>query len=291
MYSGREDAKAVNPAESIQFDPRIADRYNTMWCQDCQQDVPAVFPRLEGGCRCPRCSSVARDNHVKPLPEKGNEQPADSPSVSAEEPSRPVFDSWELGEQLRHVERVLAAEQTPGGPEPAEQEPRPVFRFDQAHEPNRRRRPHSRRGSLGRSQEASGSAGLRALVWPLLALGLMTFVCGGVLVGWSLAAGRSELWTLGLPIALVGQIGLLTGLVLQLEKIWEDHRAAAAKLDHVDEELHDLKTTTTLLGTSRCAPGTSFYAHMVGGASPQMLLTDLKSQLDLLAVKISREEK
>ena len=46
----------------------------------------------------------------------------------------------------------------------------------------------------------------------------------------------------------------------------------------------------TLLGTSHGSPAGSFYAHMARGASPQLLLADLKSQLDLLAVKLGQKD-
>lgn len=260
-----------------------------MWCQECQQDVPAVFSRHEGGYRCPRCSSDFCGSQTKAVTTK--EQPAEADRSDAVLPdtplaSPPVFDDWELGEQLKHVERVLAAEQASRAPQPGG-----CLRFDRPHTSENNAPHYVDRKGVRRDEEGSKPAGLRSLVWPLLALGLMTFVCGGVLIGWSLATGRSELWTIGMPIALVGQIGLLTGLILQLEKIWEDHRAATAKLDHFDDELHDLRTTTTLLGTSHFPSGSSFYSHFAGGASPQILLTDLKSQLDLLAVQISRDEK
>jgi hypothetical protein len=118
----------------------------------------------------------------------------------------------------------------------------------------------------------------------------MAFVCGGVLLGWSLVTGRQELWSVGLPIALVGQVALLAGLILQLDRFWHDNRAAAAKLDTLDRRLDDLKTTTTMLGTTH-GPSAAFYAHWAGGAGPQLLLTDLKSQLDLLAVKLADDGK
>jgi hypothetical protein len=51
--------------------------------------------------------------------------------------------------------------------------------------------------------------------------------------------------------------------------------------------LDDLKQTATLLTTGHASPAQSFYAHMAGGAGPQILLADLKSQLDLLAVQMS----
>jgi hypothetical protein len=128
------------------------------------------------------------------------------------------------------------------------------------------------------------------LTWATLALGVMAFVCGGVLLAWSAASGRQELWTIGMPIALGGQIVLLIGLMLQLDRLWHDNRHTAEQLHHVDERLHDLNTATTLLGASHSSASASFYSHLAGGASPQLLLADLKSQLDLLAVKLAQDE-
>jgi hypothetical protein len=192
----------------------------------------------------------------------------------------PTFDGWELDEELRHVERLLASR--------SKAAPERQLRIDAAHVTDEPRRSATPRGVKPKRRDSQRSG--PALVWPLLSLGMMTFVCGGVLVGWSVLSARADLWNIGLPIALLGQIALLAGLALQLERIWTDYRETASKLEHVDDELHDLKTTTTLLGTSQSTAGNSFYAHMAGGAGPQLLLADLKSQLDLLAVRISQKE-
>jgi hypothetical protein len=130
------------------------------------------------------------------------------------------------------------------------------------------------------------------LVWLALSLGTATFVCGGMLLGWSLVSQRPELWDLGLPIALGGQVALMVGLILQLDRLWHDNRHAAVKLHEIDQQLDDLKATaTTMLGTGHTSPGSAFYCHMASGASPQLLLSDLKGQLDLLAVRISQEDR
>jgi hypothetical protein len=120
------------------------------------------------------------------------------------------------------------------------------------------------------------------LVWSALALGLMAFVCGAVLLGWSLAVGRNDLWNLGLPIALVGQFGLLLGLLWQFDGLSEGNRQAADKLD-------DLNKTAALISSAHSSPAQAFYVHMAGGASPHLLLADLKGQLDLLAVQMSAQ--
>jgi hypothetical protein len=76
---------------------------------------------------------------------------------------------------------------------------------------------------------------------------------------------------------------------LQIDRLWHDNREAAVKLDNVHEQIHELKTTTMLLSTSQGPASATFYSHLAGGAGPQLLLADLKSQLDLLAMKISQE--
>ena len=126
------------------------------------------------------------------------------------------------------------------------------------------------------------------VVWSALSFGTMAVVCGLALLGWSSHTGRQELWGIGAPIILGAQVALVLGLVLQLDRIWRDSRRAAARFQTVDKQIHDLKTTTSLLGTTH-GPSTAFYAHWAGGAGPDILLSDLKSQLDLLAVKLAKE--
>jgi len=131
---------------------------------------------------------------------------------------------------------------------------------------------------------------MAGLVWTALSLGTMAFVCGGILLGWSLYTDRNELWDIGMPIALCGQVALLIGLVLQLDRLWHDSRQAADKLDDVDEQIHQLKATTTMLGTTRGPSASAFYSHLADGAGPELLLSDLKGQLDLLAVKLMHHD-
>jgi hypothetical protein len=134
----------------------------------------------------------------------------------------------------------------------------------------------------------------RGLLWSMvtslvLSVGTIGLVCGCGLLGWSLAEGRPELWSIGLPVAAMGQVALLVGLVLQIDRLWRHSHQTVAKLDLVDAQLHEIKTNTTLLGANQ-SPASTFYTHLAHGAGPQLLLTDLKSQLDLLAMKIAQDE-
>jgi hypothetical protein len=58
-------------------------------------------------------------------------------------------------------------------------------------------------------------------------------------------------------------------------------------LEEVDESLDDLKRNTALLGLTHSPASQAFYAHMAQGASPTILLTDLKGQIDLLAQRMA----
>jgi hypothetical protein len=77
--------------------------------------------------------------------------------------------------------------------------------------------------------------------WTALAGGVAAFACGAVLAIWGLVAGRDDLWNLGLPIVVAGQLGLLAGIVLQLDVLWQNNRETAEQLDVVDRQLTALR--------------------------------------------------
>jgi len=267
-----------------------------MWCKQCQQDVPALPSDTSGKYVCPRCGvDPAPTKAVQPAPASTS---ADEPlPLGVPRPSLPVgtsdlppaYDPWDLDEQLRHLRRILSAEQakTPSPAIAGE-----ALRIDPPHAgPGRRRLPAGHASKRSAAGSRGARSALHLLGWFLLLIGLMGMACGGALLGWSLVGGRQDLWPIGLPIALVGQIVLVMGFILQLDRLWNDHGLASAKLNRMDERLADLKNTTALLGTTHSTPATSFYSHLAGGANPQLLLTDLKSQLDLLAMKIGRDSR
>jgi hypothetical protein len=240
-----------------------------MWCSTCQHDS-AGLPSLDGSgiIRCAQCQSVLAHGTPAAFEQGACEGLAAPPWIE---------EDWELEADIRSVHRLVdrlgagsrvdAASLT-GGPHFA-----PAAHAPQAEPVARRESPVSRSNPLA---------------WLLLSLGLATFACGAVLLGWSLAAGRDDLWPLGMPLALAGQAGLILGLVLQLESLWHSNRETTRTLSALDEELNRVRQTATLLTTSQNTSVQTFYTHLAEGAAPQLLLADLKGQLDLLARQLSQ---
>jgi hypothetical protein len=282
-----------------------------MWCAECQLDAPAVaVPEEPGVIRCAYCrSELAGRRDEEEGPEAGIREP--EPEVTGRETGGreqetddalaaesslpllafvppPAVDDWEADGELRRVDRLirvvrhsqLSDQSSPVpsaecGVRLAESTPHSAFRT-----------PHSDASNLPARAEKTSLA-----AWACLTLGLMAFVCGGVLVGWSFIADRGDLWSLGLPLTLGGQVGLVLGLLLQLDGLSQSTRRTEQTLTDLDGQLGQLREVTALVSATHSAPAHSFYAHLNAGASPQILLADLKGQLDLLAQQMARQRK
>jgi hypothetical protein len=258
-----------------------------MWCSHCQQDVPAVASR-DGlnALHCVRCESLlagtASPAH-RPIPQ-GIEPLTTLPEqVTVEQLLQPPLpqEDWQLEAELRYVERLAQAwrDAPPCEPAPLPEEASALHRSDRGHTQSKITEP---------PEATSAKPRFANLAWTSLSLGVMTFVCGGVLLAWSAIGHRQELWSIGLPLTLFGQAGLILGLVLQLETLWQTNRATSQTLQSLDGELNELRHSTTLLTQSRSTPSQSFYLHLSEGASPHLLLADLKGQLDLLSEQMSK---
>jgi hypothetical protein len=142
-----------------------------------------------------------------------DEEPPDTASLDL--PA--AFDSWELEERLRHVKRLLAP--------PAAREDRNAalgsnFRVDAGHAVERQFSASADKLPSPAEGETAGGAWASFAAWSAIAGGLAALTCGGMLCGWSLATEREELWPIGLPVLLAGQMTLVFGLLLQLRRIW-----------------------------------------------------------------------
>ena len=111
-----------------------------------------------------------------------------------------MYDPWEVNEKLRHAERVLQLGRRPG---PRLDE---TLRFDPI--------------TLSAPVSIAPPQTLRSrhpiaigIAWLLIAMGTSGLSCGGLLTVWGWQGQRIDLWNLGLPIMVVGQMVLLMGLL------------------------------------------------------------------------------
>jgi len=219
-----------------------------------------------------------------------------------------AFDHWELEEQLRHVDRVLSgarftaqvetpkAAQTTAVPTAAGQAT--VSRAAQATfapandaasthdaaandnsgdeaastQSKRRRFVHPRHNNAPRSR----------LTWTVVVAGGAALACGiGLLVyGWLLH--RPDLQSIGLPITLLGQGAVLSGMLLQLDRVWRDNRRTDDKLSKFQRQLEYLEgLAADLQGLTPRRRG------VFSRPTQQRTLADLKERLETLSHRLN----
>lgn len=200
-----------------------------MWCTNCRQDVPGIASQGEAGSSagsplvCIRCGtivSIGPRARLAPASEKTPRAPITEPDSDSAPPGlSAAFDSWELEERLRHVKRLLAkppARESRGTASNLE------FRIDAGSTSERSNASQAAARDEAPVELAGGGVWASLAAWSAIAIGLAAVTCGGVLCGWSLARRREELWAIGLPVLLGGQMTLVAGLLLQIRRIWRD---------------------------------------------------------------------
>ncbi|MCA9247898.1 MAG: hypothetical protein KDA42_12300 [Planctomycetales bacterium] len=264
-----------------------------MWCQACQQDIPAIST-AEGRYCCARCGGPAGRIEAAPaelplgeIPDYGIDLTrCDAPPATPDA----LLASWKIDDELRQAESVLRINSNVC--DETKSAGRLSHRFDPP-EIDLRSLQQAQALTMARESRRPVQSAVRgsSLAWTVLSFGLMTLVCGGVLLGWSIIAHRDALWNVGLPIAIGGQCALVIGLLLQLERLWQSGRYSQEKLAEVDQRLADLNTQTAMLSTTHSTASRAFYSHMSEGASPHVLLADVKGQLDLLTLRLGAERR
>lgn len=266
-----------------------------MWCSTCQQETPGIAHATTGRIVCSRCQQPVRKQkaaNAALICDDGialDEQPA-KVAASASAPSI----DWPTERRVRTLARELnrptaAVKKAISGvvSDRRRFEP-PHDLFSQPFEAS----PHTAAATITEPATIAPlktlrSEGSQALAWLTVTVGTLTLASGLGLVGWSLSTTELHYWNLGLCLALGGQGTLILGLVLVVSRLWRHSRFAAHKLQTVQAHLGQLQQTAEILTTMRSNGGApAFYAELARGASPHVLLTNLKGQLDQLATRL-----
>jgi hypothetical protein len=265
-----------------------------MWCSTCHQDVPSAPQENTGRMVCARCQRplrIKKPPHAAAICDDG--LALDEPAAATAAATLPRVDDWSVRQRLRYLDRELRRPSvaTTAAPNQFPQGPR---RFDP---------PQLNLDELAQSAVASFTpnvdyAALRAasrsrraesgqiFAWLIVLAGVLTLAGGIGLVAWSLSTRQMLYWNLAIGLTLGGQGVLIVGLVLVVSRLWRNSRHASGKLQDVHTRLGQLQHTADALTAMRSGGAPAFYADLVRGASPQVMLANLKGQIDQLATRI-----
>jgi hypothetical protein len=265
-----------------------------MWCSTCHQDVPGVAHDVTRRMVCARCQRPLRTKkppHAAAICDEG--LALDEPAAATAAATLPRVDDWSVRERLRYLDRELrrpnVAAATASNPFP--QGPRrfdpPQLNFeDLAQAAVASFTPpsdYATRRAAARQRQAKGG---QIFAWLIVLAGILILASGIGLVVWSLSTTQMLFWNLALGLALGGQGLLIFGLVLVVSRLWRNSRHASGKLQDVHARLGQLQQTADTLTAMRSGGAPAFYADLVRGASPQVMLANLKGQIDQLTTRI-----
>ncbi len=266
-----------------------------MWCSTCQQDVPGIAHAASRRIVCSRCQQPLggkKPAHAERICDDGIE--LDEPAAAAVAAAPPRLDEWsarqrvrDLGRELRRPTLAVATTATrlPHGRRRFDP---PQNFFDQLEHATAPPAitPLTQNNPVPNIGSRHGRAG-QYVAWLVVLSGSLALAAGIGLIAWSLAAERMIHWNLALGLALGGQGTLILGLALVVSRLWRNSRYAMAKLHDVHASLGQLQQTADAITAMRCGGAPAFYADLVRGASPQVLLANLKGQLDQLATRLA----
>jgi hypothetical protein len=266
-----------------------------MWCGNCHQDVPSVSQGTRLVCsQCQRPITKRPAIYEAPICDEGIEltEPV-AVRKNVGPPVRP--DDWSSRRRTRELDRALrrplhfntAATSATASALGTRRFDPPQNLFDAA--------PHSPVPTIATDTPPITSATQlrlppshagQIISWLVVALGTLTLGAGVGIIGWSLHMNQTAHWNLALGLALGGQGALILGLVMVVSRLWRNSRFATNKLQELHARLAQLQSTADTISAQRSGGAPAFYADLARGASPQILLSNLKGQLDQLATRV-----
>ena len=298
MTVARECAHGPNSIATAQLAKQDAaiERLNpTMWCSTCHQDVPGVANPATRRLVCSRCQCPLTDSQPSgksPICEGGIA--LDETEIVAKAAVAPPFrtDEWAARRHARELDRKLRPTLSTrtaiaaATPHSARRFDPPQNLFDQFEHATTPSISAPVQHSAASVNARSRTAGGQLFAWFVVFVSTIALAAGIGLISWSLTNEQMIYWNLALSLALGGQGGLIFGLVLVVSRLWRNSRCATLRLQEVHARLGELQHTADALTAMRSGGAPAFYAELVRGASPQMLLTNLKGQLDQLATRL-----
>jgi hypothetical protein len=243
-----------------------------MWCQHCGQDVPAIAAKIGAPAGCSRCGRVSDSSH----------------RVEAMRPKEAaVSEEWSTDRRMRRIGRSLRTPLRLASSENLDGAVHWVDAFSIVDD----RIPAASTNAAApvhRSVRGRRASELRTqwVAWFALTIGLGLATGGVVLMGMGQFGEFPEFWQWGVGVTLAGQAFLIAGLTRVLMSLWNTSRAADHRVSEMQHELAEVGRTAEAIIAQRAGGPSGFYGELARGASPTMLLANLRGQIEHLATRM-----
>ena len=266
-----------------------------MWCDSCQQDVPAVARSTNEPLCCPRCQNeLAMSVATKPSDVGVALESFDEPVFEEVDELAPPID-WlteeATNERLREINRKLnikyrrdiAGPVATGMHDPRSHVPPTSFTTTDIPLRSVAKRAKIDVTESRRPTRTSWTLSL------LLAAGVVSFASGVGLLIWSSAFDLPGLWQAGLTLTIGAEGMLILSLAWMAIRLWRNGRQVNRQLCGVDRQLAEIEQVTGALTGQRQPTSQQFYHHFSQGTSPHMLMANLQGQVDLMSARLASE--
>ena len=268
-----------------------------MWCSNCQQDMPGVAHAASGRIVCSRCQQTDAEarsrHHAHAICDDGIALTTSSRTVAVRRCA--AISHRRLAARQRvaqHRPRTAPAESRPRSTTSVSIRRSPAIRSAARFvRPNRtrdhatiatslRHRRRNRRATSRQHGAARWSPGSSSSV------GAIALTGGVGLIAWSLSTAQMLYWNLALGLALGGQGTLIFGLCWSFRDFGETAATRPANCKTSTRGSASCNRRPKRSPHMRTGGAPAFYADLVRGASPQVLLANLKGQVDQLATRL-----
>jgi hypothetical protein len=269
-----------------------------MWCSTCKQDTPGAANPTSGRIVCSRCQQPIQKQKVPYTSRICDEglaldEPLAAQTAAPAATGAPFrTDDWAARQRVRTAARELRRPNPTTSNVPnriaADRQrfdlPQDLFgQIEQATTPTiATLAPQSFATDLAQRHNSGG----QIVAWLVVIIGVLALTGGVGLIAWSLSTSQMLYWNYAIGLAMAGQGTLIFGLVLVISRLWRSSRYSASKLQDVHVRLGQLQQSSETLAATRTGGAPAFYADLVRGASPHVMLANLKGQVDQLATRV-----
>lgn len=257
-----------------------------MWCSHCHQEVPAIASPAGSPRSCAKCQRDLKFTANSSLADTGISLESYAEQSFVEQNSAAPLDDLvqaESREKLRRIGRQLRA---PYAQRVSWDAP-PFWERVSLEAPGASPQLRSISRQARREDVEQQHNRKSWLLSFLLASGILGFVGGAVALVWSAAFNRVTVWQWGLTTTIAAEGLLIVGLTWMAARLWHNSRRLNHQLRGMDEQFAEIHELAGSLTARQLSSSQHYYHHFSQVANPQMLVANLRGQIDQLAERMA----